>query len=377
MQPNRSLLFTTAAALAFTGAGCGVKKAAAPASPPVRTVTVAQVRTHDVPRYLDEIGTCVALESVAVQAQVSGQITARNFADGADVKKGDLLFTIYARPYQAALTQAEGALAQNQAQLKLDQINLARQNDLAAKKVVSSQDLDAARTNAATTEAKIKSAQGAVEAARVNLDFCSIRSPIDGRAGLRQVDVGNLVSVSAASATLVTIQSIDPIYTDFTVAESDLEQVRKYLPGGKIKVETDLPDDSGQPRQGDLYFIDNAVQTGTGTVKLRGVTPNRDHALWPGAFARVRVILDTIKDARLVPNQAVQISQRGPFVFVVKADKSLEQRPVTPGQRQGEWVVIEKGLEPEETVVISGQLALAPGMKVNPQPDASPAPALR
>lgn len=373
-MPPPPFSVSLAAALALACAGCNAKKAAAPPAPPVRSVTVAKVRTHDVPRYLEEIGTCVAQESVAVQAQVSGQITARHFADGADVKKGDLLFTIDPRPYQAALDQAEGALGQNQAQLKLDQINLARIADLSAKKVVSPQDLDTAKTNQATTEAKIKSSQGAVEAARVNLEFCSIRSPIDGRAGLRQVDVGNLVAVGSGSATLLTIQSLDPIYTDFTVAENDLAQLRKYLPNGKLKVETDLPDDSAPSRLGDLYFVDAAVQSSTGTVKLRGLTPNADHALWPGAFARVRVILETIKDARLVPAPAVQISQRGPFVFVVKPDKTLEQRPVTPGQRQGEWVVIEKGLAPDETVVTSGQLALAPGVKVNPLPESSPAP---
>ncbi len=376
MQPP-SLLILVAVAAALTCAGCGAKKAAGPPPAPIRAVSVAKVLTHDVPRYLEEIGTCVAQESVAVQAQVSGQIMSRNFADGADVKKGDLLFTIDPRPYQAALDQAEGALGQNRAQLQLDNINLARITDLSAKKVVSPQDLDTAKTNVATTQAKIKAAEGAVEAAKVNLDFCSIRSPIDGRAGLRQVDVGNLVAVSSGSATLLTIQSLDPIYTDFTVAESDLAQLRKYLPGGKIKVETDLPDDSAPSRMGDLYFVDAAVQSTTGTVKLRGITPNADHALWPGAFARVRVILETIKDARLAPAAAPQISQRGPFVFVVKPDNTLEQRPVTLGQRQGDWIVIEKGLNPDETVVTSGQLALAPGVKVNPLPDASPSPALR
>lgn len=373
-MPHSPFPVSFVAALAFACASCSAKKAAAPPAPPIRTVSVAKVRTHDVPRYLEEIGTCVAQESVAVQAQISGQIMARNFADGADVKKGDLLFTIDPRPYQAALDQAEGALGQNRAQLQLDNINLNRVTDLSAKKVVSPQDLDTAKTNLATTQAKIKAAEGAVEAARVNLDFCSIRSPIDGRAGLRQVDVGNLVAVSSGSATLVTIQSLDPIYTDFTVAESDLSQLRKYLPGGKIKVETDLPDDSAPSRLGDLYFVDTAVQSSTGTVKLRGVTPNNDHALWPGAFARVRVILETIKDARLAPAPAVQISQRGPFVFVVKPDNTLEQRPVTLGQRQGDWQVIEKGLNPDETVVTSGQLALAPGVKVNPLPETAPAP---
>ena len=348
---------------------CGQPKTTTAPKPPPRLVTVTKVVTHDEPLYLDEIGSCVAMETVSVQAQVSGQIIERKFADGADVKKGDLLFMIDPRPYQAAFDQAKGTLAQNKAQLELDKINLSRAQDLSAKKVVSPQDLDTARTNVQTDEAKIQGAQAAVDAAQVNLDFCSIRAPIDGQAGLRQVDVGNIVAPGSGSAVLLTIQRLDPIYTDFTVAESDLPQVRQYYSKGKLQVETDLPDPNIAPRLGDLYFLDTAVQAGAGTLKARGVTPNPDHLLLPGAFVRVRLILDTLKDACLLPNQAVQISQRGPFVFVVKSDNTLEQRPVKPGQRQGELVVISEGLKPGETVVTSGQLALAPGMAVNAQPD--------
>jgi multidrug efflux system membrane fusion protein len=162
---------------------------------------------------------------------------------------------------------------------------------------------------------------------------------------------------------------LDPIYTDFTVAENDLPLVRKYLAGSNVKVETYLADGSIAPRVGDLYFIDHAVQPGSGTVKARGVTPNPDRALWPSEFVLVRFILDTLKDATLVPSQAVQISQAGPFVFVVKSDNTVELRPVTPGQRQqGDLTVIESGVKPDETVVVTGQLALAPGAKIAPQP---------
>ena len=364
-------LFAWAIVLAMLS-GCGQPKGntgANPGKPPPRLVLTAPVVVRDSPLYLDEIGTCVAQETVSVQAQVSGQIIKRHFADGADVKTGDLLFTIDPRSYQAALDQAKGQLAQNRAQLNLDKINLQRVVDLQAKKVVSPQDLDTAKTNVSTDEAKIESSEATVAAAQVNLDYCSIKSPIDGRAGLRQVDAGNVVMAGSSSAVLLVIQKLDPIYTDLTVSESDLPQVRKYLAGGQIQVETDLPDDNAPPRSGKLYFIDNAVQPGAGTVKLRGITENSDHLLWPGAFARVRLILDTIKDARLVPTQAVQISQRGPYVFVVKQDNTLEQRPVQPGQRQGDLTVITQGLQPGENVVTSGQLALAPGMPVKPQPD--------
>ena len=329
------------------------------AQAPVRPVTVAKVVTKDVPLYLDEIGTCAAYETVLVQAQVSGVIITRNFQDGSDVKKGDLLFTIDPRPFQAVLDQAK-------AQAELDQVTLKRQEDLRARKVISQQDYDTAVANA-------QKSQAATEAAQVNLDWCYIKSPINGRVGLRNVDVGNLVGPS--TPPLVTIQGLDPIYTDFTVAQNDLPLVRKYLNGPNVKVETYLPGGSITPRMGDLYFIDKAVQPGAGTVKVRGVTPNPDRALWPSEFVRVRFILDTLKNATLVPVQAVQVSQSGPFVFVVKPDNTVDLRPVKPGQRQeGDLTVVESGVKPEETVVVTGQLALAPGAKVAPQPYALPSP---
>jgi multidrug efflux system membrane fusion protein len=326
---------------------------------PARPVTVAKVVTKDVPLYLDEIGTCAAYETVLVQAQVTGVIITRNFQDGSDVKKGDLLFTIDPRPFQAALDQAK-------AQAELDQVTLKRQVDLRARKVISQQDYDTAVANA-------QKSQAATEAAQVNLDWCFIKSPINGRVGLRNVDVGNLVGPS--TPPLVTILGLDPIYTDFTVAENDLPLVRKYLGGSNIKVQTYLQDGSITPRTGDLYFIDNAVQPGSGTVRARGVTPNPDRALWPSEFVRVRFNLDTLKNATLVPAEAVQVSQSGPFVFVVKPDNTVDLRPVKPGQRQeGDLTVVESGVKPDETVVVTGQLALAPGAKVAPQPYPAPSP---
>ena len=331
-----------------------------PPPPPVRPVLVAKVTSKDVPLYLDEIGTCAAYETVQVQAQVAGQIMTRDFQDGADVKKGDPLFTIDPRPFQAAVDQAK-------AQAALDQITLKRQADLRSKGVNAPQDYDLAVANA-------HKSQAAAEAAQVNLDFCYIKSPINGRVGLRNVDIGNLVGPT--SPPLVAIQGLDPIYTDFTVAETDLALVRKYLGKPNVKVQTYSPDEKIAPRMGNLYFIDTAVQPGSGTVKARGVTPNPDHAFWPSEFVRVRFILNTIKDARLVPTQAVQISQNGPFIFVLKPDNTVDLRPVKPGQRQdGDLMVVETGVQPGETVVVTGQLALAPGTKVDPKPYAPNSPA--
>jgi multidrug efflux system membrane fusion protein len=333
------------------------RSAAKANQPPVRPVLVTKVVTKDVPVYLDEIGTCAAYETVQVQAQVSGQITGRHFQDGSDVKQGDLLFTIDPRPYQAAVDQAK-------AQAVLDQITLKRQQELRARNVVSPQDLDTAQANAHKSEA-------VAEAAQVNLDYCYIKSPINGRIGLRNVDVGNLVGPS--SSPLVIIQGLDPIYTDFTVSETDLPLVRKYLGGPNVKVETRAADGSVPPRLGDLYFIDTAVQPGSGTIKARAITANPDRSLWPMEFVRVRFILDQLPEAKLVPSQAVQISQNGPFVFVVKPDNTVDLRPVKPGQRQdGDLTVIESGVQPDETVVVTGQLALAPGTRVDPKPYGTP-----
>lgn len=345
----------------------GRQKTAAPPAP--RTVDVAKVIQKDVPLYLDEIGTCTAFETVQVQAQVSGQITARNFQDGADVKKGDVLFTIDSKPYQAVLDQALGQLAQARSQLVLDQISLKRQQDLRSKGVTSPQDMDTAQGTVNNDEAKVKSAEGAVGSAQWNVDNCNVRSPIDGRAGLRLVDVGNIVSVgsSGGGAALVTVQRIDPIYTDFTVAEPDLPLVRKYLGGPNVKVMTDAEDDQIPPREGKLSFIDNSLQPGSGTVKARGLTPNPDRALWPSQFVHVRLILDVLKDSKLVPSGAVQIGQNGPYLFVVKPDSTLDLRQVKPGQRQGDLTVISEGVETGESVVVSGQLQLAPGTKVVPR----------
>jgi multidrug efflux system membrane fusion protein len=340
-----------------------------PSGPPPRPVSVAKVITKDAPLYLDEIGNCAANESVQVQAQVSGQIVSRDFKDGADVKKGDLLFTIDQRPYQAALGQAQGQLAQANAQLALDQLNLKRQEDLRARNVISQQDFDTAEATAKSDEAKVQSAQAAVSATQVNLNFCEIRSPINGRAGLRQVDVGNTVTAGSnggsGGAVLVQIDNLDPIYTDFTISEPDLPLVRQYLGGANLKVLTDAENDNIPAREGQLYFIANTLQPGTGTVQARAVTPNPDHLLWPSQFVHVRLILDIIKGAKLVPNGAVQVGQNGPYIFVVKKDSTLDLRQVKPGQKQsGDLTVIKQGVEPGETVVVRGQLQLAPGTKV-------------
>jgi membrane fusion protein, multidrug efflux system len=319
------------------------------------------------------VGKTVAREVVSVQPQVSGRITQIHFTDGANVKIGDLLFTIDPRPYQAQLNQAEANVAQAEAALSLAKVNFARVEQVSDPRAVSRQDFDARKSAVETAEATLKQNRAAVENARLNLEYCTIRSPINGRAGQRTVDVGNVVS--ANSGSLLVIQRLDPIYADFTVTESELSGVQRNMAKQALKVEVRLPDDGTEPREGKLTFLDNSVQEGSGTVKLRATLNNNDRSFWPGRFVKVRLILQTQRDAVLVPADAPQLSAKGPFVYVVKPDSSAELRPVKVGQRQEDLIVIKDGLKADERVVVSGQLGVTPGGKVRVLQPTDPAKA--
>ena len=357
-------------------AACGKKPAPTFERPPA-PVAVAAAVTQDVPIYLDEIGKFVAREVVSIQPQVSGRITQIHFSDGADVKAGQVLFTIDPRPYQAQLNVAEANLGQAKAALALAQINFERVAAVTDQRAISRQDYDAKKNAVEVAEAQVKQNQAALESARLNLDYCTIRSPIHGRAGQRLVDLGNVVT--ANSSSLLVIQRLDPIYADFTVTESNLTAVQRNMANKTLRVEVRLPDEPDKPRAGELSFLDNSVQEGTGTVKLRATLPNGDRRFWPGRFANVRLVLTTHQNAVLVPAQAPQMSAKGQFVYVVTPDSTAELRPVAVGQRQGDLVVISYGLNPGERVVTNGQLGVTPGGKVRiAQPAAAenhPAPA--
>ena len=349
-------------ALIFAGLAACNKKPEANFERPPAPVTVARAVAQDVPVYIDAVGKTVAREVVSVQPQVSGRITQIHFTDGANVKIGDLLFTIDPRPYQAQLNQAEANVAQAEAALSLAKVNFARVEKVSDPRAVSRQDFDARKSAVETAEATLKQNRAAVENARLNLEYCTIRSPINGRAGQRTVDVGNVVSANIGS--LLVIQRLDPIYADFTVTESELSGVQRNMAKQALRVEVRLPDDGTEPREGKLTFLDNAVQEGTGTIKLRATLDNRDRRFWPGRFAKVRLILRTRQDAVLVPADAPQLSAKGSFVYVVKPDSSAELRQVKVGQRQDDLVMIDEGLKAGEQVVVTGQLGVTPGGKV-------------
>ena len=341
--------------------GCGKSNDSAVERPPA-PVTVAAAITQNVPVYIDAVGKIVAREVVSIQPQVSGRITRIHFTDGADVKVGQLLFTVDPRPYQAQLNQAEANLAQAEATLNLAKINFARVENLSDPRAVSRQDYDTKKSAVDNADALVKQNRAAVENSRLNLEYCTIRSPINGRAGQRAVDIGNVVA--ANSGSLLVIQRLDPVYADFTVTENDLTAVQRNMAKRSLRVEVRLPDENGDAREGQLTFLDNAVQEGTGTVKLRATLPNSDRRFWPGRFAKIRLILDTRADAVLVPADAPQLSAKGSFVYVVKNDSSAELRSVKLGQRQGELVVVTEGVKADEKVVVKGQLGVTPGGKV-------------
>jgi multidrug efflux system membrane fusion protein len=353
--------------LGLMAAGCNrdSSSAAGPPQMPPPLVEVAQAKTQDVPVYLDEIGKCAAIESVTIRPQVSGRIIERHFEDGADVKKGQLLFTIDPRPFQASFDSAKAQLAQAKASVNLANIQLQMWSAVADTRAVSKSDFDIKKNAVDVANSQVEAAQAALETAQVNLDYCSIKSPIDGRAGQRLMDAGNVVEANTAS--LLVVQRLDKVYADFTVTERDLAEVQKQMAVGVLRTLVRLPSDSVESAHvGDLTFLDNQVQDGTGTVKLRATIPNPDHHFWPGQFASIRLILQLQKGAVLIPNRATQISQQGPFVYVVKPDKTAELRLVTLGQRQGDEVVISKGVNAGEQVVVSGALTVQPGHPVNP-----------
>jgi multidrug efflux system membrane fusion protein len=343
-------------------AGCGKKEPANFERPPA-PVTTSTAISQDVPLYLDAVGKIVAREVVSIQPQVSGRITQIHFTDGADVKVGELLFTIDPRPYQAQLQQAEANLAQAEAALSLAKISFARVESVSDPRAVSRQDYDIKKSAVDSAAALVKQNLAALASARINLEYCTIRSPISGRAGQRAVDVGNVVA--ANSGSMLVIQRLDPIYADFTITENELTAVQRNMARRNLRVEVRLPDETGAGREGILTFLDNSVQEGSGTVKLRATLTNNDRRFWPGRFAKVRLVLDTRREAVLIPAEAPQMSAKGSFVFVVKEDSSAELRPVKLGQRQGDVIVVEAGVKAGERVVVKGQLGVTPGGKVN------------
>lgn len=393
-------------------AGC-VNKAQPSFERPPAPVVVSTAVSQDVSNYMDALGKIVARETVAIQPQVSGRIEKIHFSDGANVRKGELLFTIDPRPFDANLKQAQANLAKDTAAKKQAEANLAREvarenwgraqveryRTLVEQGVVAREQYEQLRTDYDTLKANSEAARAAVhsadetmkvdraaiDTAKVQLSYCYIHSPIDGRAGQRIVDIGNVVnpgggisdsSSGIPSNALLVIERLDPIYADFTISQNNLSSVQEQMRAGTLRAEVRLPDSPDDGVFGQLTFVDNSVQTETGQVTLRATLPNPGHRFWPGRFVNVRLMLGTITGAVLVPANAAQMSAAGSYVYVVKPDSTAEQRTVSLGQRQGDLVVVQSGVAAGEKVVINGQLGVTPGGKVAiQQPPATPATA--
>lgn len=352
-----------ACSLALLLPGCGGSSSEQGRPKVTHRVTTEKSRLATVAEYLEEIGTCVALEMVNITPQVGGKIIKIHFTDGQEVRTGDALFTIDPRPYEASLSQAEANLARSEAELKLNRLKLDRSKDLVPQDYLSPQDFDQIKTSVATAEASVAQNKAEIAQAKINLDYCYIKSPIDGKTGVRQVDIGNVVEPSTQD-NLLTIQRLDPIYVDFTVTEAKLNRVRRFEDLSDLDVEISSPDNPDLKGTAKLFFIDNAIDSQTGTVLMRAIMQNPERKFWPGQFVQVRVLLRSMPNSVLVPNGCIQISQDGTFLYVVNAQSEAEKRVVEVGQRHGKDVVIKSGVNAGENVITTGMIMLAPGMKV-------------
>ncbi|WP_440871074.1 efflux RND transporter periplasmic adaptor subunit [Thermodesulfovibrio yellowstonii] len=338
-------------------------KAAPQKKQPSVPVVVAPVTKKDMPIQISAIGSVEAYSSVTVKSRIDGQLLQANFKEGEEVKKGQLLFVIDPRPFEEAVRQAEANLLRDKAQLDFAKADLERYEELYREQLVSRQQYEKIRTSYETLKSTVKADEAVLNNARLNLNYCYIHSPIDGKIGSLLVHPGNMIK--ANDTQIATINQIMPIYVRFSVPEAELVRIKKAMKEGVLKTEAILKaTDSNYTASGKVVFIDNAVDTATGTIKLKSEFPNKDKMLWPGQFVNVVLTVGVKKDALVIPYRALQTGQQGQFVFVIKEDKTAQIREVVAGQRLGDEVVVEKGLEVGETVVIDGQLRLTPGAKV-------------
>jgi len=340
--------------------------------PPAVAVTVATAAQESVPIRVQAIGNVEPYLTVAVKARVDGQIVTVNFREGEEVHKGDILFRIDPRPYEAALRQAQANALRDRAARDQARSQERRYQDLLEKNFVSKEAYAQIRTNAQTAEATAKASEAGLENARLNLEYCTIRSPLDGYVGKVLLQAGNLVRANDVNP-LVVINQVRPVYVNFAMPEQRLPEVRKYQAASPLRVEVIPADRAAAPIVGRLVFIDNAVDPSTGTIRLRAQFDNQDAALWPGQFVNVSVRLYEQADAIIIPSQAVQSGPQGQYVYVVGDDMVADVRRIDVQEIDGERAIVARGLRKGERVVTRGQLRLGPKTRV--QIGAPPEPA--
>ena len=326
-------------------------------------VRVAQSRVQKVPVKIQAIGTVQAYSVVSVRSQITGPITEMHFEEGQEVRAGDMLFTLDQRPWTAALNQAQANLQRDEAQMINARLQFERTSNLFVSKIASQQDFDTAESGYQASQAVVLADKAAITNARVDLDYTSIRAPIDGRTGSVSAKPGNVVK--APDDVLVTITQIRPVYVAFAVPEQHLPVIRRLQADTMLEVQALSPSDNSVLAEGKLTFIDNRVDTNTGTILLRGKFENADRMLWPGQFVQASLTLSNIPNAIVVPTRAVQTGQNGEYVFVVKSDQTVDARTVKAGIEYEGFSVISQGVQPGDTVVVDGQLRLKPGTKIS------------
>jgi membrane fusion protein, multidrug efflux system len=355
------LIAASAVLAACSGADADAPRAAA--SQPAVPVTVDRVVEKEMPLEINVVGAVEAYSTVAVRAQVTGELKAVNFQQGDDVREGQVLFTLDHRPLEAALNQAEANLQRDTAQAANAKVIAQRMDDLVERGVGTREQRDTARTTAAALEAVVGANQAAVENAKVQLQYATIRAPIAGRTGALMVHAGNLVRANDQTP-LVVINQVTPIYVSFGIPEALLSDLRRYMAERPLQVQAIPANDPAPAATGQITFVDNAVDQTTGTIRVKATFPNTNRRLWPGQFVNVGVRLSSDPHAIVVPSVAVQAGPDGQYVFVVKSDQTVEMRPVTVARTAGRETVLKEGVKPGETVVIDGQLRLVPGSRI-------------
>ena len=331
--------------------------------PQAVAVKAAAAAQKTVPVQLTAIGTVESCASVSIKSRISGQLVQVHFKEGQDVSKADLLFTIDPRPYEVALKEAQARLAKDKVLTEKAELDARRYADLAGKDFVSKDKSEQFRANAAALRETVEGDKASVENARLQLSYCFIRAPFSGRTGSLLVDEGAQIKANDDRG-LVDITQIAPIYVSFSVPQQDLGRIQHHMNQATLPVAAFLPGDQVPPEQGSLTFLDNQVSSDTGTIGLKATFANSDRRLWPGLFVDVVLTLTTRPDAIVVPSEAIQTGQQGLFVFIIKADMTVEPRPVAVAMTLGSETVIDSGVLPGEQVVTDGQFRLVPGSRV-------------
>jgi multidrug efflux system membrane fusion protein len=344
-----------------SGGGRGGQAGAVP-------VTVAAVERKSMPMEIRVIGTVEAYSTVSVHAQITGQLTDVKFKEGDDVMKGQALFALDRRPLETALAQAEANLDRDVAQAANAEAQAKRYQDLAERGIATREQVDTSRTGATATSATVEADRAAVENAKVQLQYATIAAPLSGRTGALMVHEGNLVRAND-TVPLVVINQLSPIYVSFAIPESQLPELKRYMTRGSLRVLAAPPNEEGPQASGEITFVDNAVDRTTGTITVKGTFNNTDRRLWPGQFVNVTVTLTTDSAAIVVPAAAIQAGQQGSYAFVVKPDKTVEMRPVEIARTSLAEIVVQRGLQPGETVVTDGQLRLVAGSRISVKGD--------